>query len=257
MSIDLFTLVSQIINLLILLFLLRKFLYLPVLKAVEARQRAIAEELQQAEKAQRRAEDIEAECRQKLRDIENEKQEILLAAKEEAHQLWLKLSAENQHLAQQDREQWLARFKTEQKNFEIALQRLIVEYFNHFASKAIKQMADISLNDLVVQQFKQKILQLSAKERKELAAAYKNKKQVVIHTAEKLSAATEKDLQLFVGQQFNLSENTKFKFEENKELISGIALQAEEELISWSLETYLQDFRRHLSDEITQLLNRG
>ena len=38
MGIDLFTLIAQIINLVILLYLLRRFLYIPVLKAVEQRQ---------------------------------------------------------------------------------------------------------------------------------------------------------------------------------------------------------------------------
>ena len=41
MSIDLFTFFAQIFNLLLLLYLLRRFLYLPVLKAVDERQKFI------------------------------------------------------------------------------------------------------------------------------------------------------------------------------------------------------------------------
>ena len=48
MGIDTFTLVAQIINLVILIWLLKRFLYTPILKAVDARQAKIAERLNTA-----------------------------------------------------------------------------------------------------------------------------------------------------------------------------------------------------------------
>ena len=94
MSIDLFTLIAQVINLIILLFLLRKFLYIPVLKAVEERQKLITSELKNAEETRVKAEELEKKCQQKLVDIENQKQAILLQTQNEAQELSNKLIGE-------------------------------------------------------------------------------------------------------------------------------------------------------------------
>lgn len=257
MNIDFFTLTAQIINLLILLFLLRRFLYLPVLKAVTNRQRAVASELRRAERTQRRAEEAEKACKLKMQEIDDEKQMILDAARNEAQKLFEKLSADNYLEAQKERKLWQERFLSEQKNFETAVQQLIVEYFNKFADKAISQMADVSLNDLIVHRFKDQIEHLNVKEKNEFSAAYKTKKQIIVQTADALTTEEQSELQNFLKRQLALPDKIKFVFEENKELISGISLQADEQLISWNLESYLQDFRRNLSDEIMQLLNRG
>ena len=58
MSIDFFTFVAQIINLLILLFLLRKFLYLPILRVLEERKALLESEYKVAEIARKKAENL-------------------------------------------------------------------------------------------------------------------------------------------------------------------------------------------------------
>lgn len=257
MGIDLFTLIAQIINLLLLLYLLRRFLYLPVLMAVTNRQRMIASELRKAARAEKRASETEAECKQKMQEIEAQKQEILSAAHKEARLLMEKMSEENHKQAQKDRKEWQQRFKAEQSGFENAVQQLVVKHFNIFANSAVKQMADVSLNDLVIRQFKEKILSLSKSQKRDFIASYKNKKLIIIQTAEELNTETAKDLCEFVRKQFEIASDAEIVIELKKELISGLALQADEQLISWNIESYLDDFRRHLSDEVTQLLNRG
>ncbi len=49
MKIDWFTLIAQVINFLILVWLLRRFLYKPILKAVDEREKKIASQLKDAE----------------------------------------------------------------------------------------------------------------------------------------------------------------------------------------------------------------
>ena len=139
MSIDWFTLIAQIFNLLLLLFLLRKFLYLPVLKAVEVRQKLISDELKKAQNLRLKAQKAEELCLQKAKDLDKEKQRVLASVQREADKLAADL-----------REQAQSQYHQEQKNFDKALQKLTAEYFNRFADKAIKQMADVYINELLV-----------------------------------------------------------------------------------------------------------
>ena len=83
MLINWFTVLAQIVNFLILVYLLKRFLYGPILRAMQEREKKIARRLQNAEdrelEADQRAASLEDE-KQKLLD---EKEEILRDAKEQ------------------------------------------------------------------------------------------------------------------------------------------------------------------------------
>ena len=123
MSIDWFTLIAQIFNLLILLFLLRKFLYLPVLEAVEARQKLIRDELKKAEDSRIKAQKAEEQCQQKILEIEHQKQQILADVQHEAEKLKAGLAEEAENQYHQAKTEWKQRLQSEQKNFDNALQK--------------------------------------------------------------------------------------------------------------------------------------
>ena len=93
MSIDFFTLCAQIINLLILLFLLKKFLYLPILKVLVDRKKLLENEYKVAEIARKKAEVLEKNAQEKYSEIEHEKQKILAQSHEKADALEQKLLA--------------------------------------------------------------------------------------------------------------------------------------------------------------------
>ena len=257
MNIDIFTFVAQIINLIVLLFLLRKFLYLPVLRAVDKRQKEIASELHQAEEAKKNALAKEKIWQQKLNDLEAQKQEIINNARVEAGLLLEKLQARNQKIAEAQYEHWQQNFKAEQQNFEVVLQQLVIEHFRSFSQKVIKQMAGASLSETVIERFKEKFSKISATEKAEFVQAAQKTGKTVVQTAHKLSKKQKESLEMFLQQQLNLPKNVRFSFEEKKELICGVSLQIGEQAVAWNFESYLQDFRRHLSDEIMHLLSRG
>ena len=66
------------------------------------------------------------------------------------------------------------------------MQNLIVEHFNQLADNALRQMADVSLNDLMLAKLKEKIKDLPVRKKQEFAAAYQNKKQLIIRSAQKI-----------------------------------------------------------------------
>ena len=192
MSIDFFTFFAQIFNLLLLLYLLRRFLYLPVLKAVDERQKFIERELKKAALSHKAALQMEAECKQKMAEIDTQKQEILAQTRQEA----------------------LAKLK-------------------------------------------EKIESLPVRKKQEFAAAYQNKKQLIIRSAQKILPEQKQIIKEFLQGQFELAEETKFKFEIDKKLVCGVALQADEQLIEWNLAAYLAEFQKNMENDVQQLVNKG
>lgn len=257
MNIDIFTFVAQIINLIVLLFLLRKFLYLPVLKAVTERQQAIAEELKQAEEAKRSALAKEKTWQRKIHDLDAKKQEIISNARIEAEKLLGKLQEDNRKAAQAQYEHWQQNFKAEQQNLEIVLQQLVVEHFSRFSQKVLEQMAGVSLSDTIIEKFKEKFAKLSATDKSEFVKAAQKSQKLTVQTAHELSKAQKDGFKTFLQQQLKLDSSCHLSFEERKELICGVLLEVGEQAVAWNLESYLQEFNRYLSDEVMQLLNRG
>ena len=257
MGIDVFTLIAQVINLIILLFLLRKFLYIPVLKAVEARQEMIASELKSAEAARKKALSAENSCRQKMEEIEEQKQDILASVRLEAENLSANLSLQAKEEYKKQQKQMKKRLLAEQNNLEKALQKMVMTNFNRFATKAMKQLADVELDDLLIHQLEQKIKALSTQKSKDYIAAFSHKPKILIETAYELTDQRRQQLQEFLHKQLNLSDTTKIIYAINPQLISGISIQAEEQLIEWSLNSYLEDFRKNIEQETLQLLTKG
>ena len=257
MSIDLFTFFAQIFNLLLLLYLLRRFLYLPVLKAVDERQKFIERELKKAASSHKEALRLEAECKQKMAEIDAQKQEILSHTKAEAAILAEKLANEAKTQFEADKKQWKKRLAAEQKTFELAMQNLILEHFSKLADGALKQMADVSLNDLMIDKLKEKIIALPVRKKQEFSAAYQNKKQLIVRSAQKISAEQKQKIKEFLQSQLGLLEETKFKFEIDKKLVCGVALQADEQLIDWNLTAYMNEFQKNMQNDVQQLVNKG
>lgn len=257
MEIDLFTLIAQIINLLILLFLLRKFLYIPVLKAVNERQREIADKLEAAEEAQQAAIRTVQKSEKQMQKLEAQKQEILQQAHDEADNLAADLAAKARTEYVKMQEQWKQQLLAEQKNFEHTMQKAVAVQFNRFTQKALQQIADADITDLAVTTMLRKIQELPEAKREEYAAAFADKSEIEIQSAHPLSEKLKSKLEDNLRKILHLSAGTKFKFTHNAELIGGLCLLSGEQLISWNLQEYTQEFDRNLNKETTQFLNRG
>ena len=192
-----------------------------------------------------------------MAEIDAQKQEILNQTRAEAAVLAEKLANEAKAQFEADKSQWKQRLSGEQKTFELAMQNLILEHFNKLADGALKQMADVSLNDLMLNKLKEKIIALPVRKKQEFAAAYQNKKQLIVRSAQKISAEQKQKIKEFLQSQLGLLEETKFKFEIDKKLVCGVALQADEQLIDWNLTAYMNEFQKNMQNDVQQLVNKG
>ena len=94
MSVNWFTVAAQIVNFLILVWLLKKFLYKPVLTAMSNRQQKVQDELEQAAKLAETAEKEKKRYLALQEEARNRGKEELLQARREADALRKKLFQE-------------------------------------------------------------------------------------------------------------------------------------------------------------------
>lgn len=96
MSVDFTTILAQIVNFTILAWALYKFLYKPLLAAIDKREKHIAGEIQNAEGLAAEAEKKLDELNKRYLAIDNERTQILKEAREEAETLRKELEHEAQ-----------------------------------------------------------------------------------------------------------------------------------------------------------------
>lgn len=249
MLIDWFTVVAQIINFLILVWLLKRFLYKPILTAIDAREQRIAAKLADADAKKMEAQKERDAFQQKNEDFD--KQRI-----ERMNQVAEAVSAERAQLldaARQEssdlRAQLQVTLKNERHSLNEALSHRAREEVFAIARKTLIDLADTTLEDRVTAVFLDRLRELDDGEMADLKLVFKaSVDPLLIRTAFTLS--TEQCAAIETTINGVLGEEKAVKFETAPDLISGIELVANGRKVAWSIASYLAS----LEESIDELL---
>ena len=133
------TLIAQILNFLVLVFVLAKFVYKPVLGIMEERKNKIASDLETAEQAKKDAEAVKAEYAAKLADARQEAQAIIENARKTAQAAHDKIMADTKV----EQEQYVAAQKeiiaTEKKKAMDEVRAQVISLSMIAAGKIVEQ----------------------------------------------------------------------------------------------------------------------
>jgi F-type H+-transporting ATPase subunit b len=247
MLIDWFTVAAQTINFLVLVWLLKRFLYEPILAAIDARETKIAAELKDAAAKKAEAQLERDDFRSKGEALERQRAELLRKTTDEAN-------AERQRLldaARKDSDALRAKLNDAVKSERLEVNREIVtrtqqEVFA-LARKTLADLAGITLEDRIAEVFIRRLNEMREKCNDQLATLPRPTS-AVVRSAFELAApgrtAIENAVRAWLGADIRLS------FETVPELISGIELTAGGRKIAWSIS----DFLAALTESATALL---
>jgi F-type H+-transporting ATPase subunit b len=146
MEFDLTTFTLEVINFLVLVWLLKRFFYRPVLAVIEARQAATAKTIADAEALRREAEALKTEYMTRLADVDKERAAARSKLDEEiAAERTKRLAALETELAaeRKRREALDARERSER---EAALERQAAQLAARFATRLLERLAGPELN---------------------------------------------------------------------------------------------------------------
>lgn len=150
-------LVAQIVNFLLVLFLLKKFLYKPVIDVLKKRQTTIKEGLEQAESARVKLEKVVIEEKNILRQAQLQSKSILEDAKKESEEIVRKMSENAKKQTEKmlkDAQEQIARDAAEtEKRLAVSTSRLAVAFLektlaNFFSSDEQKEVINQALKKI-------------------------------------------------------------------------------------------------------------
>jgi len=242
MDIDWFTVIAQIINFLILVWLLKRFLYKPVLNAIDEREKTIASQLEEAANKKREARQEKETYIQKNEEfdrvhatqleearkrIEDETKRLYEEARQETSALRLKLEESLKQQGQELRE--TVKRKTKEEVFAIA-------------TKVLTDLANAELEGQIMTVFIEKIRALNETEQKDFRKALQeNGGPIRIITVFEPAPHLKHQLEQAVQETTGIT--AEFEYFLDPDLLSGIMLETTDYQLSWSIESYLESLK--------------
>jgi F-type H+-transporting ATPase subunit b len=250
MLIDWFTVVAQIINFLILLVLLHRFLYKPILKTIDKRQDQMAARWHAAEAAQEKARAEAQKHRQAQQTLEEQREQLLAEARSTAQTVhYTELQKAREAIAQKRRE-WQNALDHEQQTIMADLQHQFGLQMVAIIRRVLQDLANADLEQQAIQTFQHKLQNLDTDTRQAMAAAFADQDQpITVQTALELPAESQAALRQTL-QDSQLLNGHPIRFDVSPELIFGIRLQNKAYDLAWSAEDYLEDLERTLRQHL-------
>ncbi len=238
MLIDWFTVGAQALNFIILVWLLKRYLYKPILNAIDAREQRIAKELADAAAKEADAKKERDEFQHKNEEFDRQRAELLKKATTDAHDERQRLLDAARQAADDLSAQRQEALRDDVHNLNRAISRRAQHEVFAIARRALVDLADVDLEQRMSKVFTQRLRALSGEVKEHLAKALKAAAQpAIVRSAFELPAAQQSAIQNAVNVTF--SADIPLKFETAPDLVGGIELATEGHKISWSIAGYL------------------
>ena len=245
MQFDWVTVAAQIVNFLILVWLLQRVLYRPLTRALKEREAEVQRTLREAEAARDRA-DAEAEAhREALLALENARAARMAAAKTEAEALRAEMTETIRGELAERRASWHAQLEEEKAAFLDRLRRRAGEAFVTLARNVLLEMADEDLVDRIARVFTRRLASLDAEDLEHLQSAANGAETPLILSSFPLSQETRTLVADAVERV--LHKGVTVDFREEADLECGIVLAVGSRHIGWTLGEHLDALEKDVA----------
>jgi F-type H+-transporting ATPase subunit b len=252
--IDWFTVGAQALNFVVLVWLLKRFLYRPVLDAIAAREDRIAQQIADADATKRGAEEQREVLIQKHEAFDRERTALLEQAVQEAQ-------AERERLVTAAREaadQLIAKRREALRSEAAQLHSTLADSARHevfeITRRVLADLATASLEERLANVLIRRLRELDGPGKSKFAAAFSAPgASAVVHSAFELPDAQRLLIQSAVRNCLDL--DIAMQFVTAPDLVNGIELIGAGQKLAWSIDQYLdalEDTAADLMDQATE-----
>ena len=255
MLIDWFTIGAQVLNFLILVWLMKRFLYKPILHAIEDREKRIATELANADKKKAEAQKESDEFKHKNEEFDQQHAALLSKATDEAEVERQRLLTEARKAAAALSSKQQETLRNDEHNLHQAISRRTQQEVFAIARKALTDLATTSLEERLGEVFTRRLREMDGQVKAGLAEALKKASvPALVRSAFDLPAEQRAAIHTALNETF--SAEIEVRFETAPDLISGIELSTNGQKVAWSIADYLASLEKGV-DELLKEKDRA
>lgn len=230
------TFLLEILNFLVLVWILKHFFYKPLQQVIARRQQGIEQRLAEAEKVQRDAQQLQQQYEGRLGDWERERQQAREAMQKEMKDKRAQLERELQESLQQQRKRAEVVEQRHRREQLRQLEQQAVEQGGEFAARLLQQGAGPDLESRLQALLLDSLGKISAEQMGALREALQKNTQVV-EVASAFPLLPHQREQIADELEDLLEQPVNCHFVENPELIAGLRLG----IGSWVLGANVRD----------------
>ena len=247
MLIDWFTVGAQALNFIVLVWLLKRFLYKPILNEIDAREKRIATELADADAKKAEAQRERDEFRHKNEAFDQQRAALLSRATEEAKAERQRLLGEAREAADALSAKRQETLSNDVRNLSKAISRRTQQEVFAIARKALMDLATTSLEERLVEVFIRRLGEMDGPAKAGLAEALKTASDpALLRSAFDLPAEQRAAIRNTLNEI--CSAEIHIRFETAPELISGIELTTNGQKVAWSISDYLASLEKGVGE---------
>lgn len=243
MSIDWITVAAQIANFLVLVWLLKRFLYRPIIDGIDAREAEISRRMAEAGMAQEKAREAEAQYREQHAHLLSSQDNQVAQALRESQGQRDKLLAEARARIEQEQKDWRLYLERERDKFAARLQRAGAETLLELTRKALRDLADERLEAAIVRHVGARLEPLAA----ELAKAAGDSTKAVASTRETLPETAQQQLR---ADMERLLPGVGLNFATDPQQAPGLVLRVGGAQVAWTVDSYTDELAGLLGDRL-------
>jgi len=247
MLIDWFTVAAQVVNFLILAWLLKRFLYKPILHAIDAREERIALALADADAKRADAEQEREKLQHKNATFDQQRAALLSEATDEANSERRRLLDEARQAADALRTKRMQTLSNDTHNLNQAISRRTQQEVFAIARKALADLATTSLEERMGEVLTRRLRDMDSQAKEGFAKALKTAPEpALVRSAFDLPADQRAAIQNALNETF--SAEIRVKFETAPDLVGGIELATNGQKIAWSIADYLASLEKGVDE---------
>ena len=247
MLIDWFTVGAQALNFIILVWLLKRYLYKPILNAVDAREKLIAAELADAGAKKAEAQKERDEFQRKNDEFDRQRAALFSKATDEAKAERQRLLDDARTAADALSAKRQEALRSDAANLNQAIRRRTQQEVFAIAQKALMDLATTSLEERISDVFIGRLRALDVKVKQGFGEALKTGAEpALVRSAFDLPAPQRTAIQKALNETF--SAEVHVRFETAPDLVSGIELTTNGQKIAWSIADYLSSLEKGVGE---------
>ncbi|MEM9452129.1 MAG: ATP F0F1 synthase subunit B [Cyanobacteria bacterium P01_E01_bin.6] len=253
MLIDPVIVLAQIINFLILVVLLKHFLYGPITRAMTQRQQTIVTQLEKAEQQQQKAQQEAARLHRLQQDFVAHQDQRMTQLRSQIEEQRRILSAKARAEIDAAKVRWYQGLEQEKSTVLRVLRQQTAYQLIQTVHQILTDLADTTLEQQIAHTFLQHLRQLSASEQDLLRTALSQSDDtpIVIYSSFPLEEMTQQTLTQAV-QALTEHSIKSLQFNVDTELGCGILLKLPGYKLDWNLAAYLDRLEHTLAHILDQ-----
>jgi len=251
MLIDWFTVIAQVVNFLILVWLLKRFLYQPILHAVDAREKRIAAELADADAKRAEARRERDEFRRRNEEFDRQSAALLSKAADEARGERQRLLDDARKAADALSAKRRETLRNDAHNLNQAISRRTQREVFAIVRKALTDLATTSLEERLGEVFIRRLREMDATAKAGLGEALRTASgPALLRSAFELTAEQRAAIQSALNETF--SADIRIQFETAPDLIGGIELTTNGQKVAWSIADYVASLEKGVGEVLKE-----